>query len=57
MGGVQKKKEGLLTLYSIFLHFLNLGDGLSEVIGELLAVLGVGRVEVDEDFDVCTWYR
>lgn len=46
-----------LTLYSVFLHFLDLGDGLSQVVGELLAVLGVGRVEVDEDFDVGTWYR
>lgn len=44
-----------LTLYSVFLHFLDLGDGLSQVVGELLAVLGVGRVEVDEDFDVGTW--
>lgn len=44
-----------LTLYSILLHFLDLGDGLSQVVCELLSVLGVGRVEVDEDFDVRTW--
>lgn len=46
-----------LTLYSVFLHFLDLGDGLSQVVGELLAVLRVWRVEVDEDFDVGTRYR
>lgn len=45
----------LLTLYSVLLHFLDLGDGLPQVVRELLAVLGVGGVEVDEDFDVCTW--
>lgn len=44
-----------LTLYSVLLHFLDLGDGLSQVVCELLSVLGVGRVEVDEDFDVRTW--
>lgn len=46
-----------LTLYSVFLHFLDLSNGLSQVICELLAILGVGRIEVDEDFDVGTWYR
>lgn len=44
-----------LTLYSVLLHFLDLGDGLPQVICELFAVLGVRRIEVDEDFDVCTW--
>lgn len=44
-----------LTLYSVLLHFLDLGDGLPQVICELFAVLGVGGVEVDEDFDVRTW--
>lgn len=53
--GASKKRQ--LTLYSVFLHFLDLGNGLSQVVCELLAVLGVGRVEVDEDFDVRTWYR
>lgn len=51
------QSERQLTLYSVFLHFLDLGDGLSQVVGELLAVLRVGRVEVDEDLDVGTWYR
>lgn len=44
-----------LTLYSVLLHFLDLGDGLPQVICELFAVLGVGRVEVDEYFDVRSW--
>ena len=43
---------GLLTLYSVLLHLLDLSNGLAQVICELLAVLGVGGVEVDEDFDV-----
>lgn len=41
-----------LTLYSVLLHFLDLGDGLSQVVCELLSVLGVGSVEVDQHFDV-----
>ena len=46
--------KGLLTLYPVFFHFLDLGDGLPQVVRELFAVLGVGGVEVDEDFDVRT---
>ena len=42
----------MLTLNSVFLHFLDFGNRLAQVVGELLAVLGVGGVEVDEDFDV-----
>lgn len=41
-----------LTLYSVLLHFLDLGDGFSQVVCEFLSVLGVGSVEVDQHFDV-----
>lgn len=54
--GRGRELKCLLTLYPVFLHFLDLGDRLSQVVSELLAVLGVGRVKVDEDFDVGTWY-
>lgn len=56
-GGWGEEQKEALTLYPVFLHFLDLGDGLPQVICKLLAVLGVGRVKVDEDFDVRTWYR
>ena len=45
----------VLTFYPVFLHLLDLSDGLAQVVCELLAVLRVGSVEVDEDFEVCTW--
>lgn len=44
-----------LTLYSVLLHLLHLCDGLPQVICELLAVLRVGGVEVNENFNVCAW--
>lgn len=50
-----KKRKQQLTFYSVFLHFLNLSNGLSQIVCELFAVLGVGRIKVDEDFDVRTW--
>lgn len=40
------------TLYPVLLHLLHLCDGLPQVVGELLAVLRVGGVEVDQHFDV-----
>lgn len=44
----------LLTLYPVLLHLLDFGDRLPQVVGKLLAVLRIGCVEVDEDFDVCS---
>lgn len=44
----------LLTLDPVLLHLLDLGDGLSQVVCELLAVLRVRGVEDDEDLDVST---
>ena len=44
--------SGPLTLDAVLLHLLDLGHGLPEVVGELLAVLGVGGVEVDQHLDV-----
>lgn len=41
-----------LTFYPVLLHLLDFCDGLPQVISELFAVLRVGCVEVNEDFDV-----
>lgn len=48
-----RKNKGLFTLYPVLFHFLDLGDGLSQVAGEFLAVLRVGSIEIDQDFEVC----
>lgn len=45
----------LLTFYPVLLHFLDLCDGLPQIICKFLPILGVGCIEVYEDFDVCTW--
>lgn len=44
--------EKLLTLDAVLLHLLDLGDGLAQVVCELLAVLRVRGVEDDEDLHV-----
>lgn len=44
----------LLTLYPVLFHLLDFSDGLAQVVCKLLAVLRIGCVEVDEDFDVCS---
>lgn len=46
----------LLTLYPVLFHFLDFSDRLPQVVGKLLAVLRIGCVEIDEDFDVCSRY-
>lgn len=50
-----RKNKGLFTLYPVLFHFLDLSDGFSQVAGEFLAVLRVGSIEIDQDFEVSTW--
>lgn len=50
-----RKNKGLFTLDPVLFHFLDLSDGFSQVAGELLAVLNVGSIEIDQDFEVSTW--
>ena len=42
----------MLTFYPILLHLLDFSNGFSQIVGKLFAVLRIGCVEVDEDFDV-----
>lgn len=49
------KNKGLFTLYPVLFHFLDFSDGFSQVAEEFLAVLRVGSIEIDQDFEVRTW--
>lgn len=41
-----------LTLYPVLLHLLNFSYGFSQIVCKLFAVLRIGCIEVDEDFNV-----
>lgn len=49
---LDKNIKRALTLYPVLLHLLNFSNGFSQIVCKLFAVLRIGRIEVDEDFNV-----
>lgn len=47
-----KNGNNLLTFYPVLLHLLDFCNRFSQIISELFAVLRIGCIEVDEDFDI-----
>lgn len=48
----EKNINLVLTLYPVLLHLLDFSNRFSQIVSKLFAVLRIGRVEVDEDFNV-----
>lgn len=49
-GKGERGVAAILTLHAVFLHLLNLSDGLTQVRSEAQPVLEAGGIEDDEDF-------